>query len=453
MHSRTTSRASVDLLHGPIFRSMLMFAIPIFVSSIFQQLYNTMDTVIVGHTLGERSLAAMGACTSIYDLLVGFALGIGNGLSIVTARSFGSGDRRLLKRSVASSLVIGAGITLFIVLLTRVILWRLLVMLNTPPEILEEAYSYISTITLFVGVMFAYNLCAGLLRAIGNSLMPLVFLIISSCLNIVLDLLFIRKFGMGVRGAAIATVIAQGVSALLCLFYIIRKVKLLIPSAEDFRPKKSLYQELLGQGIAMGLMSCLVSAGSVVLQSGINSLGYLTIAGHAAARKLFQFSIMPIVAMAQTVNTFVAQNRGADQGGRIRKGIRCAYRYNACVALLMTVLAVFAAPSLMHLVSGSDDPLVIANGAAYIRVAAPFYVILGMINDTRFALQAIGQKLRPLISSVTELIGKMVFAALLIPRFGYTAVIFCEPVIWCFMAAELVYSFYTNPYIKECRGE
>lgn len=453
METTKKTRAQVDLLHGPIFRSMLEFAVPIFISCIFQQLYNTMDTVIVGHTLGESSLAAMGACTSLYDLLVGFALGIGNGLAIVTARSFGSGDEKLLKRSVAASVEIGIGITVFIMLLTRLVLHPMLQLLNTPSEILEEAYSYISTITLFVGVMFAYNLCAGLLRAVGNSFMPLVFLVLSSCLNIGLDLLFIRQFGMGVRGAAVATVIAQGVSVVLCLVYIGYRMRLLIPKKEDFRPKASLLRELLGQGIAMGLMSCLVSAGSVVLQSGINSLGYLTIAGHAAARKLYQFGIMPTVAMAQTVNTFVAQNRGADQGQRIRQGIRCAYLYNVAVALFMTGLMAALAPQLIRLISGSDEAVVLQNGSAYVRVAAPFYAVLGMINDTRYALQGLGQKLRPLISSITELIGKILFAAALIPRFGYTAVIFCEPVIWCIMATELVYAFYKDPYIKAHRTE
>lgn len=439
----------IDLLHGPIFMSMLLFAVPIFGSSIFQQLYNTMDTVIVGHTLGETSLAAMGACTAVYDLLVGFALGIGNGLAMVTARSFGSGNEKRLKKSVASSVVIGLILTIAIMLLTRVVLRPLLVALNTPAEILEEAYSYISTITLFVGVMFAYNLCAGLLRAIGNSLMPLVFLIISSCLNIALDLLLIRTFRLGVRGAAIATVIAQGVSVVLCVIYIFRKTKLLIPNREEFRPEGWLYRELLSQGLAMGFMSCLVSAGSVVLQSGINGLGYLTIAGHAAARKLYQFSMIPMVAMAQTINTFVAQNRGADQGYRIRRAVKYAYLYNTMIAAIMTVVMAFAAPTLVRLVSGSGEAVVMQNGAMYLRVAALFFVALGMVNVTRFSLQGLGHKILPILSSVIELVGKCIFAALFIPRFGYTAVVFCEPVIWCLMAAELVWAFYRDPYIKE----
>ena len=171
-----TKKAAVDLLNGPILKSMLVFAVPILFSGIFQQLYNTMDTVIIGHTLGDEALAAMGAAAAIFDLLSGFALGIGNGLAIVTARSFGSGDEEQLKRSVAASLVIGVVMTAVITIAVRFILYPFLEVLHTPPEIIGESYAYISTITLFIGVMFAYNLCAGLLRAIGNSVMPLVFL-------------------------------------------------------------------------------------------------------------------------------------------------------------------------------------------------------------------------------------------------------------------------------------
>ena len=203
---------NIDMIHGPIFQSLVLFALPLLGSNIFQQFYNTMDTMIVGNYLGDASLAAIGVCTPIYDLLVGFALGIGNGLAIVTARSFGSGDMEQLKKSVSSSIVIGVISSLLITLIAQLCLYPLLRLLNTPKEIIDEAYEYISTVTLFVIVMFAYNLCAGLLRAIGNSFMPLMFLIISSCFNIVLDIMFITNLHMGVKGAAVATVIAQGIS-------------------------------------------------------------------------------------------------------------------------------------------------------------------------------------------------------------------------------------------------
>lgn len=439
---------NIDMIQGPIFRSLVLFALPLLGSNIFQQFYNTMDTMIVGNYLGDVSLAAIGVCTPIYDLLVGFGLGIGNGLAIVTARSFGSGDMDQLKKSVASSMVIGIFASLVITLIAQVSLYPLLRVLNTPEEIIDEAYGYISTVTLFIIVMFAYNLCAGLLRAIGNSFMPLVFLVVSSCFNIVLDILFITRFNMGVRGAAVATVISQGISVVFCIIYILKKTRILVPEKAHFAVDKAMYKELLGQGFSMGFMSSIVSAGSVILQYGINGLGYLIIAAHTAARKLYMFSMMPISAMGLAFSTFVSQNKGANEGLRIRKAIKDVYIYDAVVTAVITALMWFLAPSLVKWISGSSEAVVLENGARYLRVVAPFYVVLGMLLATRFALQGLGQKLLPLVSSVIEFFGKILFVMVFIPRFAYMAVIFCEPVIWCVMTVQLVYTFYTNDYIR-----
>lgn len=448
MRAGTEKKFEVDLLHGPILKAMLVFAVPLFFSGVFQQLYNTMDTVIIGHTLGDEALAAMGAAGAIYDLLIGFALGIGNGLAIVTARSFGSGDTAYLKRSVAASVVIGICITAAITVAVRFILYPFLEVLNTPKEIIEQSYAYISTITLFIGVMFAYNLCAGLLRAIGNSMMPLVFLILSSLLNIVLDLFFITQLHMGVQGAAVATVIAQGVSVIACLSYIWKKAGILIPGRAHFVWDKELYREMLAQGFSMAFMSAIVHAGTAILQSGINSLGYLVIAGHVAARKIFMFLMMPYMAVSQTISTFAAQNYGAGQVGRIRRAVKQSYLCGAVLTVGITIFTFPLAPVMVRLLSGSTETVVIENGALYLQVVAPCLIILALLNSTRFALQSIGNKILPIFSSVIELIGKYLFVAFLIPRFQYMAVIFCEPVIWFFMDIELLWAFWRNPMIR-----
>ena len=441
-------QSDVDLIHGPIFQSLMIFALPLLVSNIFQQLYNTVDTMVVGHYLGDVSLAAIGTCTSIYDLLVGFALGIGNGLAIVTARSFGSQDKELLKKSVASSLVIGVMVSLALTIIGMTFLYPLLEILNTPLDIIQEAYSYISVIVLFIFVMFAYNLCAGLMRAIGNSVMPLVFLIVSSLLNVVLDILFITQFHMGIQGAAVATVVSQGVSVVLCIIYIFKKTQILLPSKKHFQIDEELYKELLGQGFSMGFMSSIVSAGSVILQYGINNLGYLIIAGHTAARKLYMFFNMPFTAMALGISTFVSQNRGANQRERIQKAMKYAYIYDVIMATIVTIIILIFGPSLVKLISGSSESIVLDNGTLYLMIVGPFYAILGILMQTRYALQGLGQKLLPLVSSVIEFIGKIIFVFVFIPQFEYMAVIFCEPVIWCVMCLQLVYSLYTNPYMK-----
>lgn len=443
----------VDLLHGPIFRNLLLFAIPIFISNLFQQLYNAADAMIVGNVLGDTSLAAVGACASIYELLVGFGLGIGNGLAIVTARAYGAQDPDKVKKTVAGSMVIGLVASALITIFGLLFLRPLLQALDTPPEILDEAYSYIIEIARFVVVMFAYNLCAALLRAVGNSVMPLVFLIFSSCLNVGLDYWFVAGLEMGVRGAAVATVLSQALSVALCIVYILRYAKHLVPSRRHFRLEKGLYRELITQGLSMGLMSSIVSAGSVILQYGINGLGTLVIAGHTAARKLFTFTDMPVIAMATAGSTFVSQNRGADKPDRIRKGMKQIWMFAFGTAIVMTVLMSLFSGMLVRLVSGSSAPVVLENGARYLVWNAPFYSVLGVLLATRYALQSLGQKVLPLISSGIELVGKILFMLFFIPRFGYNAVILCEPVIWCFMCAQLLWSYWNDPYIKASRDK
>ena len=439
----------VDLLKGKILSALIIFAIPHFISNLFQQLYNTVDIMIVGNYLGDMSLAAIGACAAIYELLVGFALGVGNGLSIVTARSYGAKDENLVKKSVAGSLVIGIGITIILMIISKLFLLPLLRLLNTPSNIIEESYSYIFTVCIFVGVMFLYNLCAGVLRAIGNSIMPLVFLIVSSVLNIGLDILFITKFNMGIKGAAIATVIAQGISAIFCIIYIYKKCPILIPRKEHFTFDKELYKELLGQGLSMGIMLLIVSAGTVILQTAINNLGYLIIAGHTAARKLNSFAMIPVSSLSMSLATFVSQNKGADQKERIREGVRYANIIAIVWGVIVTILLIFSAPVLMKALSGSSEDIVINNGVRYLLWNSPFYAVLGILLNLRNALQGIGEKLLPLVSSIIEFFGKIVFVMIFIPSLKYFGVIICEPVVWCCMCLQLAYSFYRNPYLGE----
>ena len=442
-------KMNVDLLKGKILKSLIIFAIPLFISNLFQQLYNTVDITIVGNYLGDESLAAMGACAAVYELLVGFALGVGNGLSIVTARSYGSNDKDMVKKSVVGSIIIGIGITVIIMLISILFLLPLLKLLNTPENILEESYSYISTVTMFVGVMFLYNLCAGFLRAIGNSIIPLVFLIVSSLLNIALDIVFITQFNMGIKGAAIATIIAQGISAVLCIVYIYLKCPILIPKKKHFVFDKELYKELLGQGLSMGVMLLIVSAGTVILQKAINNLGYLIIAGHTAARKLNSFAMIPAASLSLSLATFVSQNKGANQKDRIKKAVNYSNILSIIWGITITVVLIFLAPTLIKYLSGSNEDVVINNGARYLIINAPFYAVLGILLNLRNALQGLGEKLIPLVSSIIEFFGKIVFVILFIPSLKYFGVIICEPVIWCLMCLQLTYSFYKNPYIRK----
>jgi putative MATE family efflux protein len=441
-------KTRVNLLSGNILKSLLVFAVPVFLSHLFQSLYNTADMVIVGHLLGESSLASIGASSVIYELLIGFAIGVGGGFGIVVARNYGSGDRDLLKRTVAGAVVLGGLLIVIISVIASIFLTPLLRLLNTPPDIIDSANSYISILISFAFVLFIYNFCAGLLRAIGNSTMPLIFLIISSLLNIGLDLLFILKLNTGIRGVALATVVAQGISAALCLVYIFRNCPMLVPCREHFRYDAALIKELITQGLSMGLMMSIVSLGSFVLQRALNGQGYLVIAGHVAARRINGFCMMPIPSIAIALSTFVSQNRGANQLDRIRKGVRYGNLISIAWCVFISIILITFSASLIRLLSGSNEKIIIDNGVRYIMVTAPSYMVLGMFLNFRLALQGVGEKVIPVITSVIELIGKIIFAFFFVPTLGYFGVIICEPSIWLIMFLMLLYSFYTNPYIR-----
>ena len=440
-----------NLLSGSIVKSLLVFAFPMLLSNIFQQLYNTADMVIVGHFLGESSLAAIGSCAVIFELLIGFAIGVGRGFGIVAARSYGAGDQDRLKRTVAGSILIGGALTLFLSLFASLLMMPILKLISTPENIIDAAYSYISVLTAFAVVSFTYNLCAGLLQSIGNSTMPLLFLIISSVLNILFDILFITYFNMGIHGAAVATVVAQGISATLCIIYIIKKCPILIPNKKHFNYDSALYRELVTQGFSMGFMLSIVTLGSVVLQRAINGLGYLVIAGHIAARKINSFCMMPLSTIAAAVTTFVSQNKGADQPDRIRKSVRYGNFISVIWSAFISIVLVFTSRILISAISGSKESVIIENGTLYLLVNSPFYIVLGMLLNLRYALQGIGKKKTPLISSIIEFSSKVIFAFLLVPLLGYIGVIICEPIIWCLMFLQLLFSFYTNPYIRAKR--
>ena len=438
----------VDFLHGPIVKSLVLFAIPMLISSLFQQLYNMVDTMIIGHYLGDDSLAAMGACSSIYSLIVGFALGIGSGMSIVNARSYGAGDLDKLKRSVASSICIGLCVAAVATIFGGILLRPILELLHTPENIIEEAYLYVSTIVSGVAITMTYNLCSGMLRAIGNSFMPLVFLIVSSILNVFLDLVMIVQFSMGVRGAALATVMSQAVSAVLCATYIVKKTPILVPKKEHFHFDAELWKELFAQGISMALMGSIVSIGTVILQYAINGFGSLTIVAHMAARKIYSLFCLAINVTSMAVSTFVSQNKGAGNRERIVKVMKYAYIYDVLAAGVITVALWAFGEQMVIWLTGTEDPIVLENAVLYLRLIGPFLVILGMLLQTRSALQGIGEKLLPIMSSVIEMVGKILFAVFIIPKMGYFAVIICEPIIWCVMVAELLWAFWRNGFVR-----
>lgn len=430
-----------SLTQGSIAKGLLFFVIPLFFSNLFQQLYNTIDTLLVGHFLGDNALAAMGATAAIFELIVQFSNGCGTGFSIVTARYYGSKNENELKKSVAASLILGLIISIVITIVSYVSMPYLLTILKTPKSIYHDSLNYIRCISAFLIITMFYNLGAGMLRAIGDSLRPLIVLFCSSIINIALDIVCITILDMGVFGAAVATVIAQVISTIICFFLILRKAKILIPRKEHFQIKSYMINDLLGQGFSMGFMFSIVSIGTIILQSGINSLGTQIITAHTAARKLISLFCLPLSTLAASMATFVSQNKGAQNYERIIKGVRLSNICGIIYPIFLSILIYFTAENLVHLLSGSNTHAVLQNGAMYLKINIPFFIVLSILLNLRNAIQGFGYKITPLFSSIIELIGKIVFTLFLIPTFKYLGICFCEPIIWCLMASQLIYSY------------
>ena len=445
-------KTSVNLLDGPILRSIIAFAIPILISNIFQQLYNTADIMIVGRYLGPNALAGVGATAAIFELVIGFALGVGNGMGVIIARCFGAKDMDQLKHAVASTIMIGLGLSLIVSTVGHFGMYPLLEFLGTPTEIIDLSYQYIHMIVLCVGVTFAYNLCAGLLRAVGDSQAALYFLIFSAIVNIILDIFFITQLHLGVQSAGLATIISQGLSAILCYFYIRKRANFLLPQRKHFTWDKELYLDLLGQGLAMGLMTSIVSIGTVTLQTSINALGATIISAQTSARRIMSFSMLPVSAIASSLTTFTSQNLGANRPQRIQRGIYLGSMVAIIWTIFIAITLFFASPALNELISGSTDPELISNASLYNRISSSFYPVLAVLLVLRNSLQGLGQKITPLISSFIELFGKVLFVLFIIPSTGYMGVIFCEPLIWVPMTIQLYYSYKHQPIILSLKN-
>lgn len=437
-----------SLTEGSIIKGILFFAIPLFFSNLFQQMYNTIDVAIIAQYLGDESLAIMGATTSIFDLMVGFSQGIGTGFSIVCARYYGAKDHEKMKKSVANGILV---LLITSVVLTSVFYFglpTLLRLLNTPKEIINESLSYIQIIALFLTVTLFYNYGAGILRAIGDSISPLFVLLVASVLNVVLDIVCITKLYLGVAGAAIATVIAQTIACIVCIFFIFIKAKILIPEKKHFKMDKPMILDLCGQGYSMAMMFSIVSFGTITLQSAINKLGTIVITAHTTARKLFSLLNLPLSTLCACMSTFVSQNKGANQYKRIRKGIKIANITGMIYALCMSCFVFFMAEMMIQLLSNTSNLEIIKYGSMYLKINTPFFVVLAILLNTRNALQGLGKKIIPLFSSIIELVGKIVFTYIVIQPLQYFGVCICEPVIWIIMTIQLVYSFYGDENIK-----
>lgn len=427
-----------ELTSGNPAKIILFFAVPIVIGSLFQQLYSMIDIIVVGRNIGTDSIAALGSTSYISNLIIGFMSGLTNGFAIITARHFGAGDHTKMRRSVAGIIILGISISVVFTILSITFLKDFLRILNTPSEIFDMAYSYISIILMFMITATVYNMCAAVLRAVGDSITPLLFLIFSSIVNIILDILFVVKLEMGVEGAAYATVISQTVSFILCCIYIAIRFPYLIPKPEEFKVTAEELKELLSMGLSLALMFSIVEIGSLILQRAINNFGPDTIAAHTAARKMSSILMLPYSAFGSACATYCSQNIGANKPERVGQGIKSAVIMSWIWSAVAVIAGYIFAPYIITLIAGNSETLIIELASKYMRVNTPFYFILAVLIVMRSSLQGLGKKTIPVASSIIEMVGKAAVAFIAAPMLGYFGVMISEPLVWFFMTILLV---------------
>ncbi len=438
-----------DLTKGKPSVLILTFALPIFLANLLQLTYSIVDTRIVGTFLGENMLAAVGATTTLSNLIIGFLLGLSNGFAIVTAQKFGAKDIQAVRKSFSTALILGVITAVVLTFAGLICLTPILKFLNIPEELFVEAGSYISVIIAGLLATFLYDMCAAVLRAIGDTITPLIILAVSVALNVVGDIFFVVIIKAGVKGAAYATVLAQLIAFVVCAFYMFKKYEILRLSGKDFKGLDStMVKNMLGGGLSMGFMSSLVNIGSLTLQTAINRLGQDIIVAHTAARKISEIFMIMFTVFGQTMATYCGQNIGAGEVERVKKGIKLSIFYTCIWCTLAMIASYTIGGWLVYLVTGSSNETVIVNATNYLKFDSVFYYVTAVICIVRNAMQGLGEHITPLVSSSLEMFGKIVIAATLVPVMGYTGVIIAEPLVWFIMVIPLLVKIYRMPVLK-----
>lgn len=430
-----------NLTNGPIIKSLLLFTLPIILGNLLQQLYNIVDTAVIGHFLGDNALASIGAAGPIYELIIGITMGFGNGFSVLIARYFGAQEENRFKKSVSWTYFFSFVIAILLTIIGMIGIKPLLIALRTPTAIIEDTTYYMQIIIAFSIVTIFYNMFAGMLRAIGNSRVPLYFLGIATILNIFLDIFFVKDLDLGVAGAGYATVIAQLICTILCILYIQKKCPILRFHKKDLIKDTALVSDLLTTGFAMALMYVVVSIGSVALQSSVNSFGKQTIAAHNAARKIDNAMMMPISAVNTAAATFTSQNFGAGKMQRVKKGISSSLILCFLWSLFAMILSYLFGEQMITLLTSSRDSLLIRTAFQYIKINILFFPALTILIVLRSSLQGMGRKLIPLLASVIELVFKFIAVGFIAPTLGYFGVCILEPIIWIVCAIVVLIDY------------
>lgn len=421
---------------------ILKFSVPLLIGNVFQQLYSMVDTLIVGRTLGYQALAAVGATGGLTFLVIGFVQGFTAGFAIPVAQRFGADDFEEMRHEVGTSVILSIIITVILTILSMLLTRPALELMNTPEDIIDGSYAYIIIIFAGAAATVFYNILSNILRSLGDSKTPLIFLIIASLLNIILDLLFIKGLGMNVEGAAWATVLSQLISGILCLVVIVKKFPILQLKRENFcfsLPRASRQMKL---GMPMAFQFSITAIGVLILQSVLNGFGSEIIAGYTAASKVEQLSTQPMLSNGMAMATYSAQNFGAGKTDRVRAGARAGSAIAAGYAVLGALLILVFGRHISALFMENPTAKILDSSQTFLNTVAAFYIPLTMIFVFRNLLQGIGKGFVPLMAGVSELVIRALGALVLTRFIGYLGVCLSGPLAWIGAAVPLILAYW-----------
>lgn len=431
-----------DMTNGSPLKIFIFFSIPLLIGNVFQQLYSMVDTIIVGRFVGVDALAAVGSTGSMFFLVNGMILGLTSGFGVLVSQKFGAKDEVGLKKAVASNITLTLISTLLMTVIALIVKNPLLRMMNTPENIFDNANTYITIIFAGLITQALYNMAAGILRALGDSKTPLYFLIISSILNVILDLVFIINFKMGVSGAAHATNIAQGFSAVLCLIYSYKKFKVLRLKKEDFKVESHYYTKHLKIGVPMGLQFSVTAIGIIIVQSAINVFGSIVIASYTASSKVLQLVMQPSISFGVTIATYAGQNLGAGRFDRIKNGMKIMNKVSIVTSLIAGAVLIFLGKYFVTLFMENPTPEIFSYAKQVFNYSAVFFIPLGFIFVYRNVLQGMGESFVPMMAGVYELVARSIVAFTLPKFIGFTGICLSDPVAWIAAAVPLMITYY-----------
>lgn len=431
-----------DMTSGNPMRLILGFAIPLLFGLLFQQFYSMVDTIIVGHYLGVNALASVGATGSVNFLIIGFCMGICSGFAIPVAQEFGARHEQNLRRYVANcvwlSMIFAAVMTAAVVAMCRPILQ----VMRTPVNIIDGSYNYIVIIFLGIPITYLYNMTAAILRSLGDSKTPVIFLVMAAILNIFLDLLCIIAFDMGVAGAAVATVVSQAIAGVCCLIFMYKKFTILRLSREEWKWNAQFAGKLCGMGIPMGLQYSITAIGSVVLQSAVNGIGSEAVAAVTAGGKLSMLLMCPFDAMGSTMATYGGQNVGAGKLDRVDSGLKSCVILGAIYSVIAAVIVYTIGRPMLLLFLDAGEAVILGNAHTFIKTNILFYFFLALVNIVRFLIQGMGYSKLAVFAGAFEMIARGLMGFALVPLFGFRAVCFANPLAWIFADMFLIPAFF-----------